>query len=67
MDAEDKNVWILSAEHEMDAAQLLFEHGGYSEAVAHHVHQGLERYLKGFLSSRGSAIPAARSCRSRTP
>ena len=26
--------------------------------VAYHVHQGLERYLKGFLAARGSAIPA---------
>ena len=58
MDTEQENAWILSAEHELDAAQLLFEYGGYVEVVAHHVHQGLERYLKGFLSSRGSAIPA---------
>lgn len=58
MDTEQENAWILSAEHELDAAQLLFENGGYVEVVAHHVHQGLERYLKGFLSSRGSAIPA---------
>ncbi len=56
-DVEYENAWLLSADHEMDAAQLLFEQGGYVEVVAYHVHQGLERYLKGFLASRGNTIP----------
>ena len=51
-----ENTWIVSAEHELDAAQLLFEQGGYLEVAAHHIHQGLERYLKGFLASRGAAV-----------
>lgn len=58
MDVEHRNAWLLSADHELDAAQLLFEQGGYAEVVAYHVHQGLERSLKGFLASRGNAIPA---------
>ncbi len=58
MDGEYQNSWFLSAEHELDAAQLLFEQGGYSEVVAYHIHQGLERYLKGFLATRETAIPA---------
>jgi len=58
VDVEYQNAWLLSADHELDAAQLLFEQGGYPEVVAYHVHQGLERYLKGFLAARGSAIPA---------
>ncbi len=58
MDADYPNAWILSADHELDAAQILYEQGGYSEVVAYHIHQGLERYLKGFLASRDMAIPA---------
>lgn len=58
MDADYPNSWILSADHELDAAQILFEQGGYSEVVGYHIHQGLERYLKGFLASREMAIPA---------
>ena len=58
MDIEDENAWLVSADHELDAAQLLFEQGGYIEVVAYHIHQSLERYLKGFLASRGNAIPA---------
>jgi HEPN domain-containing protein len=58
MDFDAENAWLLSAEHELDAAQLLFEQGGYAEVAAYHVHQGVERYLKGFLASHGNAIPA---------
>ncbi|HYB74913.1 MAG TPA: HEPN domain-containing protein [Candidatus Sulfotelmatobacter sp.] len=58
MDVEYRNAWLLSADHELDAAQLLFEQGGYIEVVAYHIHQGLERCLKGFLTSHGAALPA---------
>ena len=58
MDTDYENTWLRSADHELDAAQLLFEQGGYMEVIAYHVHQGLERYLKGFLVPRGCAIPA---------
>ena len=41
--------WLERARHEVETAQLLFEERGYPDAIAYHIQQAIEKYLKGFL------------------
>ncbi len=41
--------WFLKGDHDIETAQLLFDERGYSEVICFHIHQAVEKYLKGFL------------------
>ena len=45
--------WLLKGKHDIEDAQFLFENDRALENVAFHVHQALEKYLKGFLIYNG--------------
>ncbi len=41
--------WLLKGENDIEDARFLLENGRSLENVAFHIHQALEKYLKGFL------------------
>lgn len=45
--------WFLKGDKDLDEAKFLFENRRPLENVAYFVHQSIEKYLKGFLISRG--------------
>jgi len=47
------NEWFLKGDHDIETAQLLFDERGYSEVICFHIHQAVEKYLKGFLVYNG--------------
>ena len=52
--------WFEKGDHDLDEAKLSFEHGGWTDIICFHCHQAVEKYLKGFLVSRGRDITAKR-------
>jgi len=50
-----KNVeeWIERGTHDLEAARLLLDQDAYSDIVLFHIHQAVEKYLKGFLIHHG--------------
>lgn len=45
--------WFERGQHDVEMAQLLYDEGGYTDTIAFLVQQALEKYLKGFLVSKG--------------
>jgi len=45
--------WFERGRHEIETAKLLFEKEGYPEVILFHIHQAMEKYLKGFLIQNG--------------
>lgn len=45
--------WFLRGDHDLESATLLFEQGGYTDTVAVLLQQAAEKYLKGYLLSKG--------------
>jgi HEPN domain-containing protein len=45
--------WVERGEHDLEAAQLLLDREAHSDIVLFHIHQAVEKYLKGFLIDRG--------------
>lgn len=41
------------ANHDLEAAKILINKEGYYDVVLFHIHQAVEKYLKGFLISKG--------------
>ncbi len=41
--------WFERGKRDIETARLLFEHKGYADVIAYHIHQAIEKYLKGFL------------------
>jgi HEPN domain-containing protein len=41
--------WTERGAHDLEAAQLLLDRGAHSDIVLFHIHQAVEKYLKGFL------------------
>jgi HEPN domain-containing protein len=50
--------WLEKGDHDFDEAKLSFQHGGWTDIICFHCHQAVEKYLKGFLVSRGCDITA---------
>lgn len=48
--------WFEKGDHDLDEAKLSFEHGGWTDIICFHCQQAAEKYLKGFLVSRGINI-----------
>jgi len=45
--------WVERGEHDLEAAQLLLDREAHSDIVLFHVHQAVEKHLKGFLIDHG--------------
>lgn len=41
--------WIIKAQNDLKAAEILFEEKGPSDALCFHCHQAVEKYLKAYL------------------
>lgn len=45
--------WIERGKHDLEVAKILLAEGEYFDVVLFHVHQAVEKYLKGFLIDNG--------------
>jgi HEPN domain-containing protein len=43
--------------HDIETAQLLYDEQGYTDSIAYHTQQGVEKYLKGYLVLHGRKPP----------
>ncbi len=48
--------WFRKAQHDLETAQLLYKNEGYTEIIAFHIQQALEKYLKGYLIANGCKL-----------
>jgi HEPN domain-containing protein len=49
--------WFTRGDHEIETAQLLFDEQGYTDSIAYHIQQAIEKYLKGYLVLKGQKPP----------
>ncbi len=49
--------WFTRGDHEIETAQLLFDEQGYTDSIAYHIQQAIEKYLKGYLILKGQKPP----------
>jgi HEPN domain-containing protein len=45
------------ARHDIETAQLLYDERGYTDSIAYHIQQAIEKYLKGYLVLHGKKPP----------
>lgn len=45
--------WVERGKHDLEAAQLLLDREAHSDIVLFHIHQAVEKHLKGFLIAHG--------------
>ncbi len=48
-DSDNYKDWFKKADEDLRAAKVLFRDGGFMDTVGYHIHQAIEKYLKGFL------------------
>lgn len=48
--------WFDKAGQDFDDAEFLFKHNRSFETIAFHIQQAAEKYLKGFLISKGQEL-----------
>jgi HEPN domain-containing protein len=49
--------WFARGDHDIESAQLLYEEKGYTDVIAYHIQQAIEKYLKGYLVFHGKKYP----------
>ncbi|MCS6829029.1 MAG: HEPN domain-containing protein [bacterium] len=49
--------WFERGDHDIETAQLLYDQHGYTDSIAYHIQQAIEKYLKGYLVVRGRKPP----------
>ena len=49
--------WFERGNHDIETAQLLYDAQGYTDVIAYHLQQTIEKYLKGYLVFRGQRPP----------
>jgi len=49
--------WFERGNHDIETAQLLYDERGYTDSIAYHIQQALEKYLKGYLVLNGKRPP----------
>lgn len=60
MDEELKQAameWFERGERDIETAQLLYDEQGYTDMIAYHIQQTVEKYLKGYLVLKGQRPP----------
>jgi len=45
--------WLERGKRDLETAKILFSSSDYFEIILFHIHQAVEKYIKGFLISRG--------------
>ena len=45
--------WIVRGEQDLEVAKILLAEEKYSDVTLFHIHQAVEKYLKGFLIYKG--------------
>ncbi len=45
--------WIVRGEHDLEAAKLILDRKGHYDTILFHLHQAVEKCLKGYLIQRG--------------
>jgi len=48
--------WQEKAEEDFQSGRILLEHEGAPASIAFHAHQGVEKYLKGFIVFHGKSF-----------
>ncbi len=54
---EQAGAWFERGAHDIETAQLQLDRQGYTEIIAFHIHQAVEKYLKGYLVFNGKRYP----------
>ena len=49
--------WFKKADDDFKVAKLIFRDGGFMDIVGYHLHQAIEKYLKGFLVYNNQEYP----------
>ena len=49
--------WFIKGQHDIETAQLLHDAQGHTDSIAYHIHQAIEKYLKGYLVLNGKKPP----------
>jgi HEPN domain-containing protein len=49
--------WFERGDHDISSAQLLYDQQGYTDSIAYHIQQAIEKYLKGYLVLKGRKPP----------
>ncbi|MBL7066010.1 MAG: HEPN domain-containing protein [Anaerolineae bacterium] len=49
--------WFERGDHDIETAQFLYGEGGYTDVIAYHIQQAIEKYLKGYLVLKGQRPP----------
>ncbi|MBN2123760.1 MAG: HEPN domain-containing protein [Deltaproteobacteria bacterium] len=49
--------WFQRGEREIETADLLYDEEGYTDAIAYHIQQAIEKYLQGYLVLREQKPP----------
>lgn len=49
--------WFERGRHDIETAQLLYDERGYTDSIAYHIQQSVEKYLKGYLVLHGKKPP----------
>ena len=49
--------WFDRGDHDIQTAQLLYDQRGHTDAIAYHIQQAIEKYLKGYLVLREEKPP----------
>ena len=49
--------WFERGRHDIETAQLLDEQRGHTDVIAYHIHQAIEKHLKGYLVLHGRKPP----------
>ncbi len=50
---EQAGAWFERGSHDIETARLLLDKQGYTDIIAFHIHQAVEKYLKGYLVFNG--------------
>ena len=45
--------WFEKGDHDLETAQLLYDECGHSDSIVFHIHQAIEKYIKGYLVLNG--------------
>jgi len=49
--------WFVRGDHDIETAQLLYDERGHTDTIGYHIHQAVEKYLKGYLVFHGKRYP----------
>lgn len=54
---EQAQEWFIRGSHDIETAQLLYDENGYTDSIAYHIQQAIEKYLKGYIILHGKKPP----------